>query len=1586
MMRLSSLVVFSGVCFVSFGAQAALPAGVPAPTFHVDAWAADTLVTEKGEDGRDYVTRWNDASGGSRYATSDANKCPWLGVENGLPYVDFGVCSKMSEVQKGVNGYLKWSWTDYSVREVFLVLADYDEENRSQFLLSNNGSYDFHRGADGALFIGQYASANVRNGVIEVDGEPQPYTYSLPSGFHFIHLRTTGNVSANRFASDRDNYTVGGLRLREVIVYDTVLTDAQAQAISTYLKGKWGGAVFVAGEPAEYGAPSPGYGATTDLEPDAAYTFACPAAYTNAAGTLGATCLGYRLALTNGTVITGADLSTSIVYSASAAFSTLTWLWKPYLAVDQRTIVDGRQVAETRHWTDADGNVTLTVPATPAGCEFVGWFGAGITEENRYNTTLTLTRTAPENAYAVFRTVGSESSLYFVDDAGVDDIQTRDGRSPETAWKTLGFAISSAEAGSMVVLTKGVHEFKASVILDKALTIRGDGENWETVLDGKVSDNGKLTVSVDGALFHDFTFYRVGGPYANVMTLNLSGNSVLSNVVFSSTQLNTPQNGRLPIKASKGLITHCWITNNLAIGNAGVVLEGTAAIEDCYIAGNKQRAKNGDGRGVVEIRSANASMRNCTIVDNQLAVNEDAAVCVAADATVQNNLIWDNVNFNSGLPANVVDTAATTKWVGNCSLPCVGTAENGNTGLNPMLQEDRRHFLAASPCNHGAYGDTATAVDLEGTVRRQGGARPSVGAFEYAAPPTLQLSIEPSDAFVRDPDTITLVATAEGPGSDALFYNWDLKGDGSVISHEVSPVLSGIGIYRPTLEVTNAAGARATAVLAQELCIHAAGVTSLFVNPTTGSDENDGLSPERPRKNLTSAILQTMLVEGDEIVIAAGTHVLTEQTNISKPIVVRGAGRNDETVLDGNFKEYRFNLTAAGACLHSLTLRHMGSRDSYVYAIDMSADATVSNVVIRDTNEGQTLGNGRILVKASAGLLTHCWITNNVSKGNVGLELSGTACVVNSYFAKNKRDGAQSNSSAVLYLNGSNARAVNCTIVDNIVQLCPAVSALSGSRVQNCIIWNNIDDTTSQPANLSVSSDSDARYQCGNCTTPTNKVCGAGCIADDPMLAADRMHFKSTSPCRGAAIAEYAPAADLDGNPRGDHPSIGAFEYVDSGSLEVSLGRSATFARLPDGITLTNSVTGSYQEPLSYAWDFYGTGETNATTSCATITALGVFRPTLTVTDANGKSASASFEESLTVHAEGSTTYYVNDETGDDANFGFDPASPMKTLAHALASDLVVDGDVVELMKGVHRPDRALGVAKSIVIRGAGKPEETVLDGQIRTTRFEVSASGALLCNVTLYRFGGLHDSTLALSMSGNSVVSNVIVRGCNEGCAETDGNGRDVIVLNNGLLTHCAITNNRAWGNVGVTLNGPARMENCLIADNTNLKKDVYGSGVIEFAKTTAAGTPRIVNCTIVSNRTTETAALRIYRGSSAALPIFANSIVRDNIDRMGGTNLNWQIMAAGVTSESLTSNVTASCLWPTNGISGVGNTDLDPRFAPRLAYRLTVASPCRNAGDNSFVTATTDLDGASRRFGRRVDMGCYELQQGAGLSVIVR
>ncbi len=138
--------------------------------------------------------------------------------------------------------------------------------------------------------------------------------------------------------------------------------------------------------------------------------------------------------------------------------------------------------------------------------------------------------------------------------------------------------------------------------------------------------------------------------------------------------------------------------------------------------------------------------------------------------------------------------------------------------------------------------------------------------------------------------------------------------------------------------------------------------------------------------------------------------------------------------------------------------------------------------------------------------------------------------------------------------------------------------------------------------------------------------------------------------------------------------------------------------------------------------------------------------------------------------------------------------------------------------------------------------------------------------------------------------------------------------------------------------------MNNCLLAGNTSQEGGGAYSG-------------NFTNCTIAGNLTT-------YRCGGLAFASAVNCIVYLNT----GGNVNYLNYYNGVYANSCTLPLPA----------GAGNIDADPQFvnAGSGDYHLQSSSPCRNTGDNAYVTTALDLDGNPRMISAIVDMGAYESQ----------
>jgi hypothetical protein len=209
---------------------------------------------------------------------------------------------------------------------------------------------------------------------------------------------------------------------------------------------------------------------------------------------------------------------------------------------------------------------------------------------------------------------------------------------------------------------------------------------------------------------------------------------------------------------------------------------------------------------------------------------------------------------------------------------------------------------------------------------------------------------------------------------------------------------------------------------------------------------------------------------------------------------------------------------------------------------------------------------------------------------------------------------------------------------------------------------------------------------------------------------------------------------------------------------------------------------------------------------------------------------------------------------------------------------------------------------------------------------------------------GGAADCTL----------NNCTVAGC---YAEFYGGGTYDCTLNNCTVSNENYAQVRGGGVLGGTLN------NCVVSGNVD--SGVWGSV--------------LNNCAVVGNN-----------GIGAYSCTLTNCVVSSNID--GGASastLNNCTLVAniGIGASSCTLNncinyyngggnnsgntINFSCTPDKGGIGSITNA---PRFD--VGYHLLPDSPCIDAGNSAYVTASTDYEGYLRIQGTSVDMGAYEFQ----------
>ena len=188
------------------------------------------------------VTQWNDLSMNSSHATVPSGNATPSFVTNavtgtGLPALYFAKNSGATD-----SAALRFA-RDTSIRSVFSVFKG------NSFLLTDLDQYHFHRAEDNTSTTpiwATYASGAIVsggstyiNGVL-IDGTTYNMPTSLNNGFNLVEVLTTGGVYADSFNKDRV-YHAGNQYHAEMIIFDSVVSEARRLQIEAYLNKKWFG-------------------------------------------------------------------------------------------------------------------------------------------------------------------------------------------------------------------------------------------------------------------------------------------------------------------------------------------------------------------------------------------------------------------------------------------------------------------------------------------------------------------------------------------------------------------------------------------------------------------------------------------------------------------------------------------------------------------------------------------------------------------------------------------------------------------------------------------------------------------------------------------------------------------------------------------------------------------------------------------------------------------------------------------------------------------------------------------------------------------------------------------------------------------------------------------------------------------------------------------------------------------------------------------------------------------------------------------------------------------------------------------------
>jgi hypothetical protein len=609
-----------------------------------------------------------------------------------------------------------------------------------------------------------------------------------------------------------------------------------------------------------------------------------------------------------------------------------------------------------------------------------------------------------------------------------------------------------------------------------------------------------------------------------------------------------------------------------------------------------------------------------------------------------------------------------------------------------------------------------------------------------------------------------------------------------------------------------------------------------------------------------------------------------------------------------------------------------------------------------------------------------------------------------------------------VYIRGSSARMYNCIVsgnshAGNAHNLIYAFynAAGTGPVIANCVIEGNY--SSSDGAENSIGG---TRSVFRNCALPeafTNGTQNATVItAADYALRNDGyplLPAGSGLVDAGGTFDWTEADTDLYGNPRigGTAVDIGPVERQ-SGAFAVSFDTERYDSLGAFSATLTAAVENAGTAPeVVYYWDLDGDGIAEPENSGAgktsvsvDFTTYGTTPVTLWATNtAAVPAAGAVWTRDFTVAP---AVHYVVGNNPDAAPPYATWATAATNIQHAI--DIAAPGAEVVLSNGTYMLNTRLDLAKRVTVRGlTGDWNDVILNGKnagLWATVY-IHYGDAVLSGVTVREgFNGSDYWAGGIQLFAGTV-TNCRVTACSVNSANRYGTGIrnygghlvDSLIDNNyvacgnftggglyqydaGALTErCVITNNYATsasgtGGIGAYV-AAGVLRNSLIGRNR--------AGTISTLQATGVrqGGGVIENCTIVGNTWSASAASRPYATGFYHTGGYAtNCLIADNAI-MDGIASNWVSTAA--------SRIAYTCTTPLAPALGEGCV-LDNGGSYRVRegiLQLPHSSPCIGAGFNQpWMDGASDLYGNRRIVGRRVDIGCTECPDGAGLILQIR
>ena len=744
----------------------------------------------------------------------------------------------------------------------------------------------------------------------------------------------------------------------------------------------------------------------------------------------------------------------------------------------------------------------------------------------------------------------------------------------------------------------------------------------------------------------------------------------------------------------------------------------------------------------------------------------------------------------------------------------------------------------------------------------------------------------------------------------------------------------------------------------------------------TGSDGNAG-TQDAPFATIGKAITEAnTAIDGgaDSATIYVGDGTYAEHTlTLEKPITIVGESGNRDAVIvnpNGSASNPRraFTLNHAAATVSGITMKNGHARGSGNLGaggnvlID-SNGGVVTNCVVAN---GYAAGGGNIRLNGAGALVVDCVVTNGTADWSRGGNIYAYTGRVSRCFVANgtvKAGGTDTGDAGNVYL-GVSAVMENClvmggSVADNSAGNANGVYLADESRLVNCTIVKNRTDSRAHVPAVNASASTVRVVNCaiyGNGGTAArewggvNGACYVNCAtASGAAITGGTGNIATVTDAAFADYAggDYCPArrgvlANV-GTSWADYLAYGAVSTLDlagaarfyGGVLDIGCYESdAAGFTLPDYYV---AKTGDDDNDGTQASPFATIGTAIA---AANATIAGGFAAAVTVHVGDGTYAehTLTLEKPITIVGEsGNRDAVIVNPNGSASN----PRRAF-TLNHAAAT---VSG--ITMKNGHARGSGNLGAGGNVLI----------------------DSNGGVVTNCVVANGYAAGGGNIRLNGAGALVVDCVVTNGT----ADWSRGGN--IYAYTGRVSRCFVANGTVkaggtdTGDAGnVYLGVSAVMENCLVMGGSVADNSAGNANGVYLADES-----RLVNCTIVKNRTDSRAHVPAVNASASTVRV-VNCAIYGN----GGTAAReW-----GNANDACYVNcATASGAAITGGTGNIA-TLTDSAFADYAGgdYHPQKKGVLYNAGtgrDEYFAFGAEslfDLGRSDRISGARLDIGCYE------------